>query len=412
VAVPDPPPLKILNENPKARFVWMSNSSTDIEKHRALVRRASAGDAAANKEVREQVEVAAGRTCETFFPSETRDEAKKHLQQAIWDNWPTISGEYKEPISLERYIAVISQDLLLAIVLRLYDKDMNRALRVLVRLYFSKVQASCHKQYGSDGDDIYQSFCVTLWKDDWRVLRGLAGKSNLQRRFFNIASSRAKDIKRAEHGRLHMPAAIEAMGPLEQAVFWLLYRDKVPADRGLLFLCLPTDIRRDAAIEAVDKAMIRVLAELPPSYSGTREMGPFEDGGPHGEGNAESPKEVVISGQRKKGERLVTIALANVLAGICSHEELLYWKLHGKDGLKPAQIALRLGTARKDVYEIARKFDLKNEAEKKSRAKYSVETLRPLIATEVRRLLELDDAFKEQYKDAELPDWIKDGNGR
>ena len=133
---------------------------------------------------------------------------------------------------------------------RLFARDIRR--RIVRR--FPRADAAAR-------DDLYQEVCLKLLEDDFDRIRKFNGRGNFEGFVLVTIDRLLIDQLRKEARRRRLPAAVEVMPVLEQAIFMEVAWKDAPADPAALLVRL-TGGHPDADLAAVRVALERVVGPV------------------------------------------------------------------------------------------------------------------------------------------------------
>jgi RNA polymerase primary sigma factor len=265
------------------------------------------------------------------------------------------------------YSALVVRDLLSERVVRMLALDADRGWRAfeaffcddMRRMILRLLPGSDHDQ---DREDAYQSVCEALLKNDMQRLRAYSGRGSPSGFILHVIENLIIDHVRTIKPRRRLPAAIQRLPELDQAVFRLVYWQRLAPEPAVLCGRLPSSDPPHAAI-AVAAAIARVRAALPGGYHAeARGQGRAIDLSAADEvmlaGGAEdfavpTPEDALAAGQADGALEQALAALARALPRLDGTERLyLEFALSGR----PArEIAPLLGLPVEQVHKLAHK---------------------------------------------------------
>ena len=195
-------------------------------------------------------------------------------------------------------------------------------------------------------DDRVQDVYALLLEDGGRRLRAYPGGGHFRLFLRRLTLNALTDSLRSEHGRARPKAAIARLNPLEQKAYRLLYEERLSREEAIARLAEPD--ARAAVNVAYD------LGDLGPMRSRARpRIVGLDDGA--------APVDLAASDRDPEAELIHLEEVArqsereNALLAALRNEPPDVRKilqLRFLDGLKPSEIADRLGRDRKDVYRV------------------------------------------------------------
>jgi DNA-directed RNA polymerase specialized sigma24 family protein len=171
--------------------------------------------------------------------------------------------------SFETFLTLQVRDLLLQWIVRLLGEDSEAGWRVFSACFDREIRRRIVRFHAnaSDWDDARQNVLIALWQDGCRRLQGYSGRGSFTAHVRAVVDNLLIDDFRRVAGRRRLPAAIEALSPLDRQIFTAIYWDEVPAETGSLLAVVasnhPGTTRAD-----IEAARNRVQAAVPRGYSG------------------------------------------------------------------------------------------------------------------------------------------------
>ncbi|TPN37995.1 sigma-70 family RNA polymerase sigma factor [Mesorhizobium sp. B2-3-3] len=206
-------------------------------------------------------------------------------------------------------------------------------------------RASAPSERGTLEDRVQDVYALLL-QNGGRRLAAYPGGGSFRLFLRRLTLNALTDSLRRDHGRNRPKAAIARLNPLEQKAYRLLYEERLSCEAAIARLAEPQ--ARDAVKTA------RALGDLGPMRTGARPRvvglddgeAPFDPPSPDRDPEAEliHLEDVALRTER---EYALLAALRNEPPDV---REIL--QLRFLDGLKPSEIADRLGRDRKDVYRV------------------------------------------------------------
>jgi RNA polymerase sigma factor (sigma-70 family) len=168
------------------------------------------------------------------------------------------------------YLALVVRDLLSERVVRLLVLDAERGWRAFEGFFADDMRRMILRMLPGDDqrqnrEDAYQSVCEALLKDDLKRLRGYSGRGSPAGFILQVIENLVIDYVRTIIPRRRLPAAIGRLAELDQAVFRLLYWERLAPNPSALLVRLGSAEAPPTA-SAVAEAIARVRAALPPGY--------------------------------------------------------------------------------------------------------------------------------------------------
>ena len=131
------------------------------------------------------------------------------------------------------------------------------------RIILRNLPGSNHQQ---NREDVYQSVCEALLKNDLQRLRAYSGRGSPSGFILQVIENLTIDHVRTIVPRRRLPAPIQRLSALEQSVFRLLYWERLAPDPNALLPHLSRSEPPATAAE-VTEAIATVRAALPAAYS-------------------------------------------------------------------------------------------------------------------------------------------------
>jgi RNA polymerase primary sigma factor len=171
---------------------------------------------------------------------------------------------------LRVYTALVVRDLLSERAVRLLALDADAGWRAfeaffsadMRRIILRNLPGHDHQQ---NREDAYQSVCEALLKNDMQRLRAYSGRGSPSGFILQIIENLVIDYVRTILPRRRLPAAIQRLPAADQALFRLLYWERLAPDPPLLLARMP---RTEVPLAAADiaAAIDRIRSVLPPGY--------------------------------------------------------------------------------------------------------------------------------------------------
>jgi RNA polymerase primary sigma factor len=169
------------------------------------------------------------------------------------------------------FVALVVRDLLLERAIKLLVLDATRGWPAFEAFFGEDIRrmieralpGSAHRQ---NREDAYQAVCEALLKNDLRRLRAFSGRGSPSGFVLQIIENLVVDFVRTIIPRRRLPAAIARLSVLDQAVFRLLYWERLAADPAILCPHLTRPGEAPPAARTIAGAIGRVRQALPPGY--------------------------------------------------------------------------------------------------------------------------------------------------
>jgi RNA polymerase primary sigma factor len=261
------------------------------------------------------------------------------------------------------YVALVARDLLAERVVRLLALDAAGGWRAFqgffaddMRRIISRLLPGSH--HHQNREDAYQAVCEALLKNDLQRLRAYSGRGSPAGFVLHVIENLVIDHVRTIMPRRRLPAAIERLSALDQAIFRLLYWERLPPDPPLLLTRVP---RGDAAptISEVAQAIGRVRLAVPSGYvvaseSQTVDLSAADDAGlaVGAEDLAVATPEDQVLGAEAAAQLDGALAALRAALPRLSAEEQLYLKL-ALAGHPAREIARLVGLPVETVHRLA-----------------------------------------------------------
>jgi RNA polymerase sigma factor (sigma-70 family) len=209
----------------------------------------------------------------TGIRAETEDAFRDVMAALRADGFLRLRG-YDGRARVRVYAALVVRDLLAERVVKLLALEADRGWRAfeaffsddMRRMILRMLPGNDHRQ---NREDAYQSVCESLLKNDLQRLRAYSGRGSPSGFILHIIENLVIDYVRTILPRRRLPAAIQRLAELDQAVFRLLYWERLAPDPSVLLVHLARAEPPPTAT-AVAEAVARVRAALPPGYHAER----------------------------------------------------------------------------------------------------------------------------------------------
>ena len=169
------------------------------------------------------------------------------------------------------YVALVVRDLLLERAIKLLVLDLARGWQAFEAFFGADIKRAIERalpgaNHRHNREDAYQAVCEALLKNDLQRLRAYSGRGSPSGFVLQIIENLVIDFVRTIIPRRRLPAAIARLSALDQAVFRLIYWERLAADPALLHQHLARPGEAQPSRETVAGAIGRVRAALPPAY--------------------------------------------------------------------------------------------------------------------------------------------------
>jgi RNA polymerase primary sigma factor len=169
------------------------------------------------------------------------------------------------------YVALVVRDLLLERALKLLVLDAARGWKAFEAFFGEDMgriieRALPGPAQRQNREDAYQAICEALLKNDLQRLRAYSGRGSPSGFVLQIIENLTIDFVRTIIPRRRLPAAITRLSALDQAVFRLIYWERLDAEAALLRNHLTRAGEAPLALTAIAEAIGRVRAALPSGY--------------------------------------------------------------------------------------------------------------------------------------------------
>jgi RNA polymerase primary sigma factor len=287
------------------------------------------------------------------------------------------------------YVALVVRDLLSERVIRLLVLDAARCWPAFEAFFGKDMRRMIERVLPGAGnrqnrEDAYQAVCEGLLKNDLQRLRGYSGRGSPAGFVLHTIENLVIDFVRTIVPRRRLPVALQRLSDLDQAVFRLLYWDRLAADPASLINHLSRPGEVPPTFVAIGEAIRRVRAALPAGYDarprGTRmvELSAVEDialARGSQDYRVATPEDNLVEGEAADLLEQALEALQQALPGLAPAERL-YLQL-ALSGQPAREIARLLCVPADDVHKLAQKLkrrlrDQLGEADVVKRWKLSV----------------------------------------
>lgn len=239
-----------------------------------------------------------------------------------------------------------SRDVSPGLSLRMYDR-LNPEAIFLEHLEWIDRLASmaCARfgVFGADAEDFAARVRMTLMENDYAILRGFRGSSELKTYLASVVNHHVVSFIRSERGRWRPSAAAARQGPPAAALERLVYRD------GYTLQQAGEKLRTAGNTTHSDAELGRLLGRLPerPPLRPVEAADPEKvlDGAP-GESRADQR---VLAAEAEARHEVVAAALRRVMAQL-DPEDRAILRLHYEQGFTLAAVARALDLPQKPLY--------------------------------------------------------------
>jgi RNA polymerase sigma factor (sigma-70 family) len=169
------------------------------------------------------------------------------------------------------YAALVVRDLLLERAIKLLVLDRARGWQAFEAFFGQDISRMIERALPGAGhrnnrEDAYQAVCEALLKNDLQRLRAYSGRGSPSGFVLQIIENLIIDFVRTIIPRRRLPAAVARLCASDQAVFRLIYWERLLADPALLRPHLMRAGEAAPSLESLAEAIGRVRAALPPAY--------------------------------------------------------------------------------------------------------------------------------------------------
>lgn len=263
---------------------------------------------------------------------------------------------------IETYVLLVARDVLAEHLLALFHSDtpadgwaaFERFFRAdILRLVSRRLPGDSR---GDERSDAYQDICLALIANDYRRLKAYSGQGSFTGFVLHTIDHLLIDIIRRTLPRRRLPAAIQRLGELDQAVYRAVYWQGAAAETASILATLPMV----ATAQDVAAALERVRCALPAGYDGKSDgparMVPLDecdDRAVDDDGGPSSPEDIMME---REAEYLLTLA-ADILreaAETLTDTEHLYLRiiLGSTEPLAAREIARLMRRPVEEIYKL------------------------------------------------------------
>jgi RNA polymerase primary sigma factor len=172
---------------------------------------------------------------------------------------------------LRVYVALVVRDLLLERALRMLVCDAARGWRAFEAFFGADLKRMIERALPGPAnrqnrEDAYQAVSEALLQNGLQRLRAYSGRGSPTGFVLHVLENLVIDFARTIVPRRRLPAAIERSAPLDQAVFRLVYWQRLDAEPALLLPHLSRVGAPPPTVAAIAEAIARVRQALPAGY--------------------------------------------------------------------------------------------------------------------------------------------------
>jgi RNA polymerase primary sigma factor len=214
-------------------------ASESFQTERALIARVVAGDPAA---IDRFLDLAGGpiwnAAAALAGSGRAGEAAYGRVMEALRENGFARLSAYQGRSSLAAFLALTCRAVLIEDLAGAFAAApaaaWPRFQRLFARDILRRIQRRFPRADETARDDLYQTICLELLEDDFKRLRKFGGRGNFEGFVLVTVDRMLIDLLRKEAKRLRLPAAVEAMEDVEQAVFKAVAWKGAPADARVL----------------------------------------------------------------------------------------------------------------------------------------------------------------------------------
>ncbi len=339
-------------------------SRADLRDER-LVARVLGGDAVATREFVDLAAKVVWPVVKSLVGDGSEGEAAfLAVMRALKDKNSARLRRFDGKCDLTRFLKLTARDILAEEVARTFSLDSNRAWRRF-ELFFARdikrrIRVRFPRADEFQREDLYQEVTLKLIEGDYKRIKSFSGNSSFTGYILNVIENLLRDLVRREAPRRRLPAAVQRMSPLHQAVFAAVVWRDVPTSPERLApavrAALAVDVDPAALIEALadlaahmDKA--RDEAALRPTAAAARDLaeGEFEKLADTAPGAEEK-----IIRDAEEAQKDALVALIRRKADELPKAERLYLQLffYATEPAKPREIAKAMSVPAAEVYRL------------------------------------------------------------
>jgi RNA polymerase primary sigma factor len=171
---------------------------------------------------------------------------------------------------LRVYVALVVRDLLSEGIVRRLVLDADTGWRAFEAFFADDMRRIITRNLpGSDNaadrEDAYQFVCESLLKNGMQRLRAYSGRGSPSGFILHVIENLIIDYVRTLLPRRRLPAAIARLSTLDQAVFRLIYWERLAPEHGVLLSHL-SRAKKPFGAAQIAEAIARVRTALPVGY--------------------------------------------------------------------------------------------------------------------------------------------------
>lgn len=302
----------------------------------------------------------------------THDEAD--AQQAFGEVMAKLAAEnflrlkdYDGRARVRVYVALVVRDLLLERAIKLLVLDATRGWTAFEAFFGEDIRRMIERALPGTAqrqnrEDAYQAICEALLKNDLKRLRAYSGRGSASGFVLHIIENLVIDFVRTIIPRRRLPAAVARLSALDQAVFRLIYWERLNADPAMLRAHLTRPGEAPPAAATIAEAIGRVQEALPAGYTAEPrgegqavELSAAEDLAATGEGfRVPTPEDNLVEGEGADLLEQALVALKEALPRLAAVERL-YLEL-ALAGEPAREIARMLSLPVEEVHKLAQRL--------------------------------------------------------
>lgn len=230
------------------------------------------GDAAAGQALAQSLADLVWTACRRVTPSVADAEAAFAAVMASLkaNRFERLRG-YDGRAGVKVYAALVVRDLLSERTINLLATDAARGWSAfesffgddIRRIIMRMLPGASHQQ---NREDAYQAVCEALLKNGHQRLRAYSGRGSPSGFVLQAVENLVIDFLRTVIPRRRLPAAVQRLGELDQAVFRLVYWERIDTDPAQLLRHLARPAAAGPSLADVADALARVRNDVPPGY--------------------------------------------------------------------------------------------------------------------------------------------------